>query len=127
MLAKTKDFLKPYLKHDIPSFKPGDTIRVEQKFKDKDKEKTQMFEGIVIARKHGNGINATFTVRAIIDKVAVEKIFPLHSPNIKKIEIIQKGKVRRAKLYYLRKRVGKRAKVRKKITPHNKNQISEEK
>ena len=118
MITKTAKFSKPYLRDDLPQFKPGDTVRVYQKFKDSSsanaKEKTQAFEGIVIARKHGKGISATFTVRAIIDKVAVEKIFPLHSPTITKIEVLQKGKVRRAKLYYLRNRTGKKAKVKKK-------------
>ena len=87
------------IKKDLPEIRPGDTVRVYQAL--------QSFEGIVIARKHGKGISATITVRAVISGVGVEKVFPIHSPIIKKIEIIKKGKVRRAKLYYLRKLEGK--------------------
>ena len=114
MSTKFETFIKPHLKTDLLDIRPGDTIRVYQKIsaslflqkgkkkQEADKEKIQAFEGIVIARKHGKGISATITVRKIISGIGVEKIFPLHSPNIKKIEILKKGKVRRAKLYYLR-------------------------
>lgn len=115
MSTKLENFIKSYLKTDLPDIRPGDTIRVYQKIpaspssqksKNKDqgsKEKTQAFEGVVIARKHGKGISATITVRKVIDNIGVEKIFPIHSPSIEKIEILKTGKVRRAKLYYFRK------------------------
>ena len=112
---------KDQLKNDLPDIKSGDTVRVHQIIKEKDKERIQVFEGIVIAKKHGKGINATFTVRRISSDVSVERIFPLHSPIIKKIEIVQKGKVRRSKLYYLRERTGKRAKIKKKESKKEEN------
>ena len=89
------------LKKDVPEFKPGDTLNVHVKVKEGDKERIQEFQGIVIARR-GSGSNATFTVRKISDGVGVERIFPLHSPRIAKIERVKEGKARRAKLYYLR-------------------------
>ncbi len=89
------------LKKDIPEFKPGDILNVHVKVKEGDKERVQEFQGIVIARR-GSGMNATFTVRKISDGVGVERIFPLHSPRIAKIERIKEGKARRAKLYYVR-------------------------
>ncbi|OGZ33970.1 MAG: 50S ribosomal protein L19 [Candidatus Portnoybacteria bacterium RBG_19FT_COMBO_36_7] len=101
------------LKKDLPEIKPGYTVIVHQKIKEGDKERIQHFQGLVIAQKHGSGINATFTVRKISAGVAVERIFPLHSPNIQKIEVVKKSKVRRAKLYYLRGRFGKQAKMKK--------------
>ena len=114
MSTKTEKFLQPFLKKDLPSLRPGDTVRVYQKIKEGDKERTQIFEGLVIARKHGQEMGSTITVRKIISGVGVERIFPLHSPVIEKIEILKKGKARRAKLYYLRKAKGKRAKLRRK-------------
>jgi large subunit ribosomal protein L19 len=101
-------------KKDIPDIRPGDTIKIYQKYKEGDKEKIQTFEGLVIARKHGKGINSTITVRKTIYGIGVERIFPLHSPNIEKIETIKQEKVRRAKLYYLRKAKGKRARLKRK-------------
>lgn len=98
----------------IPEIRPGDTIKVYERVKEKDKIKIHPFEGIVIARKHGNEIGATITVRTIRSGVGMEKTFPIHSPIIEKIEIVKRGKVRRAKLYYLRKAVGKKAKVKEK-------------
>jgi large subunit ribosomal protein L19 len=89
------------LKTDVPEFKPGDTLNVHVKVKEGDKERIQEFQGIVIARR-GSGMNATFTVRKISDGVGVERIFPLHSPRIAKIERIKEGRARRAKLYYVR-------------------------
>ena len=89
------------LKTDLPEFKSGDTINVHVKVKEGDKERIQEFQGIVIGR-HGAGANATFTVRKISDGVGVERIFPLHSPRIAKIERVKEGRVRRAKLYYVR-------------------------
>ncbi len=89
------------LKNDIPSFHPGDTLNVHVKVVEGDKERIQQFQGVVLGR-HGAGTNATFTVRKISDGVGVERIFPLHSPRIAKIERVKEGSVRRAKLYYLR-------------------------
>ncbi len=89
------------MKSDIPSFGPGDTINVHVRVIEGDKERIQQFQGVVIGR-HGSGMNATFTVRKISDGVGVERIFPLHSPRIAKIEKVKEGSVRRAKLYYLR-------------------------
>ena len=118
---------KTFLNENIPSVKPGDTVKVYQIIKEvkkpgkkakeeSKKEKIQVFEGLVLARKHGKEPGATITVRKVIDGIGVEKIFPLHSPMIKNIEIIKRSKVRRAKLYYLRGRVGKKAtRVKEKI------------
>jgi len=91
-----------------PEVKVGDTVKLSIKIKDGDKERTQVFEGIVIQRS-GSGINATLTVRKISNGVGVERILPLHSPSLEKIEIIKRGKVRKSKLYYMRERIGKRA------------------
>lgn len=102
------------LKKELSEIRPGDSIRVHQKVKEKDKERVQVFEGLVLARKHGKGISATITVRKVISGIGVEKIFPIHSPLIEKIEILKKGKVRRAKLYYLRGAKGKKARLKKK-------------
>ena len=90
--------------------KPGDTVRVHQKIQDKGKTRLQVFEGLVLARKHGNEAGATFTVRKVASGVGVEKIFPLYSPNIDKIEIVKRSKVRRAKLYYIREKVAREIK-----------------
>ncbi len=100
-------------KKDLPDIRPGDTIKVYQKYKEGDKEKIQVFEGLVIARKHGKGVSSTITVRKTISGIGVERIFPIHSPNIEKIEVIKQEKVRRAKLYYLRKAKGKRARLKR--------------
>lgn len=99
---------------NLPDVRPGDTVKVHQAIKEKNKERIQVFEGVIIARKHGKGISSTITVRRISPDISVEKIFPLHLPAIKKIEVVQRGKVRRAKLYYLRERTGKKAKLKKK-------------
>ncbi len=100
-----------YLRQDVPDFRPGDTVRVHFKVKEGGKERIQVFEGIVIARS-GGGVRETFTVRKVSYGVGVERIFPLHSPLIEQIEVVRRGKVRRAKLYYLRKRTGKAARVK---------------
>lgn len=113
MEEKIKKFLEPYLKKDLPEIRAGDTVRVYQTIKEGEKEHTQIFEGIVIARKHGKEVGATITVRREISGIGVEKIFPLHSSLIKKIEILKKGKARRAKLYYLREAKGERGKIKK--------------
>ncbi|MBZ4663530.1 50S ribosomal protein L19 [Caloramator sp. mosi_1] len=96
------------LRSDIPNFGPGDTVKVHVKVKEGNRERIQVFEGIVLKRQNG-GLRETFTVRKIAYGVGVERTFPVHSPMIDKIEVVRRGKVRRAKLYYLRKRVGKAA------------------
>ena len=101
---------KAHLRDDIPQFKPGDTIKVHVKVREGDKERIQVFQGTVVARKHG-GVRETVTVRKISSGIGVERIFPLHSPIIEKIELVQEGKVRRAKLYYLRDLKGKKARI----------------
>ncbi len=102
------------MKPEPPVANVGDTVRVHVKVKEGSRERIQVFEGTVIAKKHG-GIHQTITVRRISYGVGVEKIFPLHSPSIEKIETVRRGKVRRAKLYYLRDRIGKKAKVKERI------------
>lgn len=100
-----------YMKPELPEMNVGDTVRVTLRVKEGARERTQVFEGTIIARKHG-GINETITVRRISYGVGCEKVFPVHSPSIVSVETIRRGKVRRAKLYYLRDRVGKAAKVK---------------
>ncbi|MCI9273937.1 MAG: 50S ribosomal protein L19 [Clostridiales bacterium] len=102
------------LKNDLPSFEIGDTVRVHVNIREGDRERVQMFEGTVIARK-GSGVAETFTVRRVSYGVGVERVFPVNSPNVKGVDIIRKGRVRRSKLYYLRDRVGKAAKVKEQI------------
>ena len=99
------------LQNDVPQVEVGDTVRVHVKVKEGARERVQVVEGTVIAKKHG-GIEETFTVRRISYGIGVEKVFPLHAPSIEKVEVVRHGKVRRAKLYYLRDRVGKAAKVK---------------
>lgn len=106
MMDKLKLVEATQLRTDIPEFKPGDTVNVHVKVKEGEKERIQEFQGLVIARR-GSGVNATFTVRKISDGVGVERIFPLHSPRLAKIERIKEGTVRRAKLYYIRKLAAK--------------------
>ena len=102
---------QPYLKEDIPAFRVGDTVKVHVRIKEGDKERIQVYEGVVIARK-GKGATETFTVRRVAYNVGVERTFPVHSPKLAKIEIARRGKVRRAKLYYLRERTGKAARIK---------------
>ena len=109
-----KAFTNKQLKAEVPSFSIGDTVRVENKIKEGNRERIQIYEGTVIAR-HGGGISETFTVRRVTYGCGVEKTFPLHSPNVAGITVIRVGKVRRAKLYYLRNRVGKASKVKEQI------------
>ena len=99
------------LKESVPSFKVGDTVKVYGKIKEGNRERIQVFEGTVI-KKQGGSNRATFTVRKSSNGVGVEKTWPLHSPNVEKVEVVRQGKVRRAKLFYLRDRVGKKAKVK---------------
>ena len=110
MKALTSQYMKP----ELPEMRVGDTVRVHQKITEGTRERIQVFEGTIIARKHG-GIGETITVRRVSYGVGCEKVFPLHSPNVKGIKIVRKGRVRRAKLYFLRDRVGKAAKVKEQI------------
>lgn len=113
MQPKVSMIEKQQLREDIPEFGPGDTVKVHYRVIEGNRERTQIFQGVVIARKNG-GVRETFTVRKISFGVGVERIFPLHSPKISKIEVVSRGKVRRAKLYYLREKIGKKAKIKEK-------------
>ncbi|HEX9721749.1 MAG TPA: 50S ribosomal protein L19 [Candidatus Paceibacterota bacterium] len=108
----TETIVQESLKTQLADIQPGDTVRVHQKIKEGGKERVQVFEGVILARKHGKGISATITVRKISQNVPVERIFPLHAPFIQKIEIVKRAKVRRAKLYYLRDVTGKKARLK---------------
>lgn len=113
-MDKIRAFTNEQLKKDLPSIEVGNNVRVYNKIKEGTRERIQLFEGTVIAKK-GGGISETFTVRRVAYGVGVEKTFPVHSPNVEKVETIRNGKVRRAKLYYLRDRMGKSAKVKERI------------
>jgi large subunit ribosomal protein L19 len=104
------------LKTDLPTFAPGDTIKVMVRVREGEKERLQAFEGVCVARR-GGGIDETFTVRKVSASIGVERIFPLHSPTVASIEMVRRGRVRRAKLYYLRKLSGKSARIREKREP----------
>ena len=108
------NIVKNQIRTDLPKLVIGDTVKVHVKIKEGDKSRIQVFEGTVIAKKHG-GISETFTVRRVAHGCGIERVFPLHSPVVDKVEIVRYGKVRRAKLYYLRDRVGKAAKVKEQI------------
>jgi len=103
-----------YMKAELPAMNVGDTVRINVKVKEGNRERIQAFEGVIIARKHGS-ISETITVRRISYGVGCEKVFPVHSPSIESVTVVRKGKVRRAKLYYLRDRVGKKAKVKERL------------
>ena len=102
------------LKAEMPELNVGDTVRVHVKIKEGERERIQMYEGTIIARR-GGGISESFTVRRISSGIGVERVFPIHSPNVAKVEIVRRGRVRRSKLYFLRDRVGKAAKVKEQI------------
>ena len=102
---------RPFLREELPEFRPGDTVRVHVRVVEGERERVQVFEGVVI-RRRGSQLSETFTVRKVSFGVGVERTFPVHSPMIAKIEVVTHGDVRRAKLYYLRSRVGKKAKVK---------------
>jgi large subunit ribosomal protein L19 len=104
---------KEWMRKDLPPFRAGDTLRVNVRVKEGDKERIQAFEGVCIARR-GSGVNETFTVRKISNGVGVERIFPVHSPMIAEIQVVRRGRVRRAKLYYLRHLTGKATRIREK-------------
>ncbi len=112
-MDRIRDIEKDQLREDLPDFGPGDTIRVHFKIKEGEKERVQIFQGVVLQRR-GEGINHTFTVRKISDGIGVERIFPFHSPFIESIDVVRRGKVRRAKLFYLRKRRGKATRIAEK-------------
>lgn len=113
-MDKISAFVNEQLKTELPKFEIGDTVVVHNKIVEGSRERIQLFEGTVIAKRNG-GISETFTVRRIAYGVGVEKTFPLHSPKVAKVEVIRHGKIRRAKLYYVRDRVGKAAKVKEQI------------
>lgn len=102
---------KPRLREDLPDFRPGDTVRVHARVAEAGRERIQVFQGMVM-RRRGGGLRATFTVRKVSFGVGVERTFPLHSPTVARIELVSRGRVRRAKLYYLRERRGKKARIR---------------
>ncbi len=106
-----KEVEKQNLKEDLPQFTPGDKVKVHVVVVEGGRERTQAFEGVVI-RRQGSGARETFTVRRVTFGIGVERIFPVHSPSVSKIEIVRKGRVRRAKLYYLRKRTGKASRIK---------------
>ncbi len=109
-----KALTSQYMKEELPEVNVGDTVRVHVLIKEGSRERVQVFEGTVIAKKHG-GIEETFTVRRVSYGVGCEKVFPMHSPHLVKVETVRRGKVRRAKLYYLRNRLGKAAKVKERV------------
>ena len=112
-MSKADVLLRPSLREDLPDFRPGDTVKVHVRVVEGNRERVQIFQGIVI-RRQGSGVRETFTVRKVSFSVGVERTFPVHSPIIAKIELLTRGDVRRAKLYYLRSRVGRAAKVKEK-------------
>ncbi len=113
-MTAIEKFNQGQLKSEVADFRIGDTVAVAVRIKEGQKERIQMFEGTVIARK-GGGLTETFTVRRLSYGVGVERVFPVHSPNVESVKVVRRGKVRRAKLYYLRDRVGKAAKVKEKM------------
>ncbi len=113
-MNKLAEFTKDQLRSEALPLEIGSTVKVHAKIKEGSRERIQIFEGTIISKKHG-GVSETFTVRKVAYGVGVERTFPVHSPNVEKVEVVRVGKVRRAKLYYLRDRVGKAAKVNKKL------------
>ncbi|QJA05635.1 50S ribosomal protein L19 [Thermosulfurimonas marina] len=112
MFPVIREIEERYMRKDLPDFRPGDTVRVHYRIQEgEEKERVQVFEGVVM-RKRGSGTGATFTVRKVSFGIGVERTFPLHSPRIEKIEVVRRGKVRRARLYYLRGRYGKAARIK---------------
>lgn len=108
-----RDVTAEQLREDVPEFAPGDTVRVNYRIREGSKERIQAFEGVCIGRR-GGGVDETFTVRKISSGIGVERVFPLHAPTVEGLEVIRRGRVRRAKLYYLRERRGKSARIREK-------------
>jgi large subunit ribosomal protein L19 len=116
---------KPRLREDLPDFRPGDTLRVHARVAEAGRERIQVFQGVVIGRQ-GGGLRETFTVRKVSFGVGVERTFPVHSPTVARIEVLSRGRVRRAKLYYLRERRGKRARIRELREPVGGRAVSQE-
>ena len=114
MQKLVNDIVEDQLKKDPTIFEIGDTVKVHQKITEGSKTRIQVFQGTVIARKHG-GVNETFTVRKVVKNLGVEKVYPLHTPLIDKVEVLRHGKIRRAKLYYLRDRIGKKQRLKDRI------------
>ena len=112
-MGKIEQLEKENIRMDLPNFGPGDTVKVHVKIKEGEKERIQAFQGVVISKRKGSS-NATFTVRKVSYGIGVERIFPMHSPIIDKVEVLTRGRVRRAKIYYLRKLRGKAARIREK-------------
>lgn len=113
MATLTEKFNKQN-KKEMPDIRPGDVVRLHQKIKEGDKERVQIFEGVVIARKHGKGVASTITVRKVVEGVGVERIVPVHAPSLQKIEVVKSSKVRRSKLYYLRTAKGVKSRLKNK-------------
>jgi large subunit ribosomal protein L19 len=123
-MSKKEDvFNKTQLKTDLPDIRPGDTVKVNQKISEGDKTRIQAFEGQVISIKHGKGLGSMITVRKIISGVGTEKIFPIHLPSIDNIEVVKRGKARRAKLYYLRVAEGRKAKLKERTVVEEKTTV----
>jgi large subunit ribosomal protein L19 len=122
----TNQIIQEVQKKDVkktPVLEPGMTVRVHQKIKEGDKQRIQIFEGLIIKISHGYGVDKTFTVRKVVEGIGVEKIFPIHSPNIEKIEVKKKSKVRRSKLYYMRERFGKSARLKGRFLTEQEKEI----
>ncbi|HNY97835.1 MAG TPA: 50S ribosomal protein L19 [Candidatus Pacearchaeota archaeon] len=113
MISKADAFIKSYAKPNLPEIRPGDNVKVYVKIQEGKKEKIQIFEGKVLANKHNRELGATITVRKIVDGVGVEKIFPIHAPTIDRIEVVERFKTRRSKMYFLRGAKGKRSRLKK--------------
>lgn len=113
-MSSLQDLVKDQMKAEVPELNVGDTVRVSVRIKEGDRQRIQVFEGTIISRR-GGGISESFTVRRISYGVGVERVFPVHSPNVEKVEIVRRGRVRRSRLYYLRGRVGKAAKVKEQL------------
>jgi large subunit ribosomal protein L19 len=109
---------KARMKDDVPDFRPGDNVKVHVRVIEGSRSRIQLFEGVVLSRQ-GGGLRETFTVRKISFGVGVERIFPVHSPTVEQVEVTRRGKVRRAKLYYLRERAGKKARIKERRTPES--------
>src|SRR3989337_576915 len=124
-MQKLADIQRESLRADIPGFRPGDTVRVMVRVREGDKERVQAFEGVCIARRGGR-IEETFAVGKVSSGVGVERIFPLHSPNVAGVEVVRKGKVRRAKLYYLRRLTGKATRIREKKERSEERRVGKE-
>ncbi|MDD5568944.1 MAG: 50S ribosomal protein L19 [Candidatus Pacebacteria bacterium] len=125
-MPEESGIIEAHLKKDLPQIRQGDLVKVYQKIKEKNKERMQVFEGQVLAIKHGQSISGTITVRKVIGGIGVEKIFPIHSPSVEKIEIVKQTKTRRAKLYYLRTAKGRKAKLKTTVRANGESEAAAE-